>query len=386
MSETIFPTLSKQDWKARFNKELKEATLENLIARNPAEELDLFPYFVASETEKHDLSGLLPEKVDGYWEQVYPVYPNTSNEQILEALNFGANSLYVEEIGPQLDKQLAGVQLAYIQTHFYVRDLDKMHALHLFLTQTDQLGFQGSASVSNPNLWQELNRLFPIQATLETNTLPYHLEGANAILETALALAMGKEMLQGVDCLPRFRFGIGSDYFLELAKFRSFRLLWANIAQHFGKNPLAQIQAETSERECAKTDTDTNLLRLTTMAMSALAGTADALIVHPHDTNKPNATRWALHIQNLLREESYFSKLEDPGFGAYYVEQLTEQLMNKVWSKFLWIEEQGGFAAALKKGVIHAELHRLQAIRNQALQEGKVVKVGVNKYLGKAGK
>lgn len=386
MSEFLFPTLSKQDWQARFNKELKEANLENLIARHPAEELDLFPYFVASETENHAVSGLLPEKVDGYWEQVFPVYPNTSNEQILEALNFGANSLYVEEIGPQLDKQLAGVQLAYIQTHFYVRDLGKMHALHLFLTQTDQLGFQGSVSVSNPNLWQELNRLFPIQATLETNTLPYHLEGANVILETAIALAMGKESMQGVDCLPRFRFGIGSDYFLEMAKFRSFRLLWANLAQHYGKNPLALIQAETSERECAQTDTDTNLLRLTTMAMSALAGTADALVVHPHDAHQKNASRWALHIQNLLREESYFSKLQDPGFGAYYIEQLTEQVLTKSWSKFLWIEEQGGFTSALNKGLIHSELHRLQAIRNQALADGKAVKVGVNKYLGKAAK
>ena len=68
MSEILFPTLSKQDWQARFNKELKEANLESLIARNPAEELDLFPYFDASETEKHDLSGLLPAKVAGYWE------------------------------------------------------------------------------------------------------------------------------------------------------------------------------------------------------------------------------------------------------------------------------------------------------------------------------
>ncbi|MBX7182965.1 MAG: hypothetical protein K1X82_12695 [Bacteroidia bacterium] len=384
MSNASFQQYSKQDWMNRFTKELKDAHVDDLIKRNPAEELSLFPYFVEGESVNHDISGLLPDKTEGGWEQVFPVYPNTRNEQILEALNFGANCLYIEEVSPNLMQQLKGVQLAYIQTHFFVRDIEKLHELHLFLTQSNQLDFQGSVSISNPNLWEEANRLFPIHSTLEVNCLPYHLEGANVVLELAIALASGKEKNQGIRCLPRFRFGISTDYFLEIAKIRAFRLAWANLAGAIHCNNLVWIQSETSERESAQVDTDTNLLRLTTMTMSAISGTADSVVVHPHDSGALNGQRLALNIQNLLREEGNFASVNDPGYGAYYVEQLTDLVLKMTWEKFLWIEELGGMKSALDSGKIHQEMQRLNAIRNQALQEGKVVKIGVNKYLAKA--
>jgi len=380
MSDIFTSSLLAKAWQGRFDKELKGANLDSLISRNPAEEFSIFPYFTSENQERHDLSGILPEKADAYWEQVYPVYTETSNEQIIEALNFGSNSLYVAQITPHLSKQLDKVQLDYIHCHFHVQDEQALQTLHSYLTKTNQNQFKGTVCTSSSSLIKNVASHFPNQASVEVNTCSFHLNGANIIFETALALALGKEYLQNSGPSPRFIFSVGTDYFLELAKFRSFRLLWANIANRYSVSPIANIQAETSQRECTQIDTDTNILRLTTMAMAALAGTANALVVHPPGTENINTQRIAFNVQNILREESLFGKLSDPGFGAYYIEQITSLLLEQIWSKFLWIESQGGFTNALKNGHIEKEIKRINTLRNQALSEGSLVKIGINKY------
>ncbi len=379
MLSPTFPPSEKQDWLVRFTKEIKDLDVSSISQHSPSEEINIFPYFTTGETPPHNLSALLPPKTESGWEHTFEVTAKTSNSEILAALNFGANSLYVSEISANLPAQLQGVQLSNIRSHFFVKNEQELEILHSFTSGN----IDGTVAVSNSLLVGKLKQIFPKQATIEIDTTSFHQSGSNILLEMALALALANQYAVN-DIGFRFRFAIGTDYLFEIARLRAFRILWANLAQLKALHPMCLIQAETSRRELSPIDTDTNLLRHTTMAMAAISGTADSLIVRAHTLeNSDDANRLALNIHNLLADESEFEALSDPCYGSYYIEALTEALIDKAWEKFLWIEENGGYSGIETSGWLAAELNRIDALRKADLTSGKVVKVGLNKYTQK---
>jgi methylmalonyl-CoA mutase len=185
----------------------------------------------------------------------------------------------------------------------------------------------------------------------------------------------------------RFSFATGSNYFMEIAKLRAFRYLWAKILEAYGvENETAKtyIHAMNASRNKTVYDPFVNMLRTTTETMSASLGGADSITVLPYDTlfEEPNdmAVRVARNQQIILKEESFFDKVADPAAGSYYIENLTNNLIRKSWDLFLEIDEKGGYIPVFQSGEISDRIRQEAsnydlnvAIRKQSI-------LGVNQF------
>ncbi|MCD6555571.1 MAG: methylmalonyl-CoA mutase small subunit, partial [Bacteroidales bacterium] len=198
--------------------------------------------------------------------------------------------------------------------------------------------------------------------------------GATVVQELAFALASANETLAEAEkaglnpetLIPKmmFTFGVGSNYFIEIAKIRAARLLWAEIAKTWSpeaKDKAAMfINSVTSDVNKTAYDAYVNQLRTTTEAMSAVIGGTDCLTVNPFDITykKPDnfSERIARNIGIILKEEAHFDKSIDPAAGSYYIENLTNDIAENVWNLFLKIEELGGYHNALKQNFIQDKI------------------------------
>jgi methylmalonyl-CoA mutase len=184
-----------------------------------------------------------------------------------------------------------------------------------------------------------------------------------------------------------FNFSVGSNYFLEIAKFRAARLLWKNLIEAYGGDAdqqKAYIHGETSRWNKTLYDPYTNMLRTSTEGMSAAIAGCDSLTVLPFDEHfrQPDnfSQRIARNQQLILREESYLDKVEDPAAGSYYIEQLTNQIAEKAWNSFQEIENEGGLFDAIENGTVQSAIQQSQQQRNQAIAKRGRTFVGTNQY------
>jgi methylmalonyl-CoA mutase len=216
----------------------------------------------------------------------------------------------------------------------------------------------------------------------------WHEAGAHAVQEVGWALAEAVERLAaagssiGIDDAARqveFVYAVGSNYFFEIAKLRAARLLWAQAAAAFGAEEdacRAQIHVRTSRLNKSVYDRYTNLLRVSTEAMSAVVGGADTLYVEPFGFS-PHLAR---SVQRVLREESHFDAVADPAGGSYYIEALTDALAAAAWKLFQEVEAGGGYSRALSSGAIEKALAETRQARRKAVSSRRRTLVGVNNY------
>jgi methylmalonyl-CoA mutase len=233
--------------------------------------------------------------------------------------------------------------------------------------------------------------------TLGVNGLVLREAGADVVMELASMLAMGTtyvdEMiarglsLQAIVNGMAFTSGVGPFYFMEIAKFRALRALWARIISAYGDENVdgrLWVRAQTSTYEWTRYDRHVNLLRATTEAFAAVVGGVDALTVTPfcRPTGEEDdlARRISRNIQIILRDESHLDRVIDPAGGSYYVEWLTRQLIDKAWALFVEIDEAGGYLEELKNGGIQNRIHQARTIREKDLAKRKQILVGVNAY------
>ena len=198
--------------------------------------------------------------------------------------------------------------------------------------------------------------------------------GASLVQELAFALAQGTEYLikltgagikiDDVANNIKFNFGVGGNYFMEIAKLRAARLLWANIVKGFKpenvKSACMVIHSRTNSFNKTLYDPYVNMLRTQTEAMSAALGAAGSITVEPFNSvsGKTNefSERIARNQQILLKEESYFDKVVDPAAGSWYIENLTVSIAEHAWNLFLRISDMGGFIKAFDKGFVQDEI------------------------------
>ena len=222
--------------------------------------------------------------------------------------------------------------------------------------------------------------------------------GASVVQELAFSLAQGAQYLENltemglsVDQVAsniKFNLSIGNNYFMEIAKLRAGRLLWAQIVKAFGpeKDCSARmiVHSETASYNKTVYDSYTNLLRTQTEAMSAALGGAHSITVLPFDSiyQTPTAIseRIARNQQILLKEESYTDKIADPAGGAYYIENLTASVAEQAWKLFLEVQEKGGFADAIKEGFIQRQVKEMANRRDQNIALRRENLLGVNQY------
>ena len=222
--------------------------------------------------------------------------------------------------------------------------------------------------------------------------------GAYIYQELGYALAWGNEYLQqlvdaGVDVdlaakKIKFYMGISENYFMEIAKFRAARLLWAQIVKQYEPKCNCAckmvINASTSTYNQTVFDSYVNLLRSQTEAMSAALGGVHSMVVTPFDTpyEKPTefSERIARNQQLLIKEESHFDRIVDPSAGSYYIEHLTDALAQEAWKLFLKIEDEGGFLEAVKKGTVQADINATNVKRHGDAAKRKEFLLGTNQF------
>jgi methylmalonyl-CoA mutase len=226
-------------------------------------------------------------------------------------------------------------------------------------------GFDYLASLIRETLVLENYRCIHINGKWFKNS------GSGSVHELAFALSMAVEYVnqmteRGLDPGSvaksiRFSFGVGSSYFIEIARLRAARLLWAAVCRKFGitgKSSRMEIHCETSTSNTITGDPYMNMIRTQTEAMSAVIGGTDSLTIHPFggDNGRPGEfpERIARNQQLLLKEEALFDKVADPSAGSYYIETITSLVVENAWKLFLQIEECGGFLAAFNSGLIHS--------------------------------
>jgi methylmalonyl-CoA mutase len=225
----------------------------------------------------------------------------------------------------------------------------------------------------------------------------YHDGGALSVQELGFALATGAEYLR--ELLRRgctvdrvagrflFSFALSPHFFLEIAKIRSARLLWASIVSAFGGSTgvgQMRIHGRTSSFFATRFDPHSNLLRATTEALSGALAGCDSLHVSAFDEClKPAdefSRRIARNTQIILKEEAHVHHVVDPAGGSWYVEWLTEALAEKAWKVFQEIEAEGGMTQALLKGLPQQIVAQSFERRMADLEAKRTQVVGVNVY------
>jgi len=222
--------------------------------------------------------------------------------------------------------------------------------------------------------------------------------GADVVTELAYGLAMGNEYMaaltdRGISSDTaasriRFSFGIGSNYFFEIAKLRAARMLWALIVSKYQPDNLAstgiEIHCVTSRWNKTIYDPYVNMLRTQTEAMAATLGGCNSLTVEPFDAvfQSPGefSERIARNQQLIMREEAYFGKVADPAGGSYYVESLTNLIAEHAWKIFTGTEAHGGFLKALYNGSVQKRVKECAGKRFKDISSGKEVFTGTTIY------
>ncbi len=228
----------------------------------------------------------------------------------------------------------------------------------------------------------------------------YHMQeaGATADIELAYTLADGLEYLRtgvkaGLDVdefAPRISFfwGIGMNHFMEIAKMRAARMLWAKLVKTFNpKNPKSLIlrtHCQTSGWSLTAQDPYNNVVRTCVEALAAVFGHTQSLHTNALDEALALPTdfsaRIARNTQLYLQEETDITRFVDPWAGSYYVERLTHELMHRAWALIEEIESLGGMAKAIETGVPKMRIEEAAARKQAGIDSGSDVIVGVNAY------
>ena len=239
---------------------------------------------------------------------------------------------------------------------------------------------------------------FPHYRCISVNADTLCNNGAYVYQELGYALAWGNEYLNQMTeaGIPadqaaksiKFNLGIGGVYFMEIAKFRAARMLWAHIVKKY--NPQCDcackmyVNATTTTYNMTIFDSYVNMLRSQTETMSAALANVDAIVVTPFDAPYETPTEFAERIarnqQLLLQEESHFDKIVDVAGGSYFIEKLTQSLAEEAWKLFLAIEEEGGFLAAAEAGTIQNTINETNATRHANAGKRKEFLLGTNQF------
>lgn len=230
------------------------------------------------------------------------------------------------------------------------------------------------------------------------NGQKFHNCGATIVQELAFTLAAGHEYVvklmeagltvdQAASTI-RFSMAVSSNYFMEIAKFRAARMLWANIVEQYKPrsecSTKLKIHAITSQWNITAYDPYVNMLRGTTEAMSATIAGVHSLEVTPFNAAYESPTdfssRIARNVQLLLKHESHFNHVTDPAGGSYYLETLTKSIAEQAWILFREVEAKGGYIAAFKEGFIQDTIEASAARKNKNIATRREILLGSNQY------
>lgn len=444
-TETLFEQfapISTEQWEEMLKKDLKGADYEKKLVWQTLEGMKIKPYYRSEDLknapQRNHLPGNFPytrgTKDNNDWlirEEIHVLNKNEANNQALKAIENGANSIEFVLYDDAVKSLHSFEQLLYkinpeeIEINFTAFGQNPVFVEYLLADivkmkfdpnkvcgsiTLDPLGFilLHGRTCSGPiaDIFQNLNELIrriherlPRYKVITVNAQHVHNAGGHAVQELAYALSMGAEYLHrmtargtAADYIANhmtFVFAAGTNYFMEIAKFRAARIMWASLVEKYApQDPQAakmRIHARTSEWTTTNYDVHVNLLRSTTQTMAAALGGADSITTLPYNYANGQhddelARRIARNQQIILKEEAHFNKVIDPAAGSYYIEHLTTELIENAWKLFNKVEELGGFMKAFVSGFIHADIEKTAQTRRENIATRKEILLGVNEY------
>ena len=431
-----FPPISTTEWEDKVIADLKGADFDKKLVWRTNEGFNVQPMYRAENIVGLKTTDSLPgeypyvrgTKCDNEWlirQDIFVENPQEANRKALDLLNKGITSLGFQigrdQITPEsLASLLNGIDAEKVELNFIscIKNASKIgEELSSYFKKQgiDLQKVKGSICFDPFKRILKHGRDFPKYADMaeqvinSVSELPgYRVLMADAFMlnnagsyitqELGFALAWGNEWLSvltdkglTVDKVAnriKFNFGISSNYFMEMAKFRAARMLWAKIVSAYKPNcdcaSKIEMHAQTSQFNMTIYDAHVNLLRSQTETMSAALAGVNSITVTPFDITykQPDefSERIARNQQLLLKEESHFNKIVDPAGGSYYIETLTASIAEEAWKLFLEVEDAGGFYAALRSGFVQNTVNAAAESRRTAIARRKEILLGTNQY------
>ena len=409
MAENLFdafePVSSKQ-WKQQNQYELKGADYNDTLVWESLEGIKVRPFYHEDET---DIKYTLKENTEPFQilQNIYVHDVNLSNKRALDSLNRGAESIRftIENENVVIGDLMQNLSLENVNYFFYLPflSIDFVNKINEFATKNNakcfiQLDPIGQLT-KDGNWFENLDKDFEkLNAISSKTSVPfitiqsglYQNAGANMVQQLAYTLAHVNEYFNRIKSINQpitIEIAVGTNYFFEIAKLRALRLLFNTLASEYNHPFNCHVIVTPTKRNKTLYDYNVNMLRTTTECMSAILGGANSIANLPYDAlyHKDNefGDRIARNQLLVLKHESYFDKVSNPGDGAYYIEKLTEQLAEKALLLFKEIEEKGGFITQLIEGNIQKKISESAAKEQELFDTGKEVLLGTNKYPNK---
>ena len=444
-----FPPVTTEEWMAKINADLKGVPFEKKLVWKTSEGFNVNPFYRAEDIEGMKTAESLPgefpyvrgTKTDNDWkirQNIEVTDFKEANAKAKDLLIKGVTSLgfilkredvLAENIAALLD----GIYPEAVELNFKTCNCKSAELIGLLADYLKSKGADLSKCVGSVNYdpfkkmlikgrndenWLtqaaavlEAGKTLPRYRVLAVNAFNFNNAGSYITQELGYALSWGNELVaklteQGytadeVAKKIKFNFGIGSNYFMEIAKFRAGRWLWAEIIAAYA--PKCQrdcenskpdgfcrcaakmnVHAQTSEWNMTIYDAHVNLLRSQTEAMSASIAGVDSITVRPFDkvykTPDDFSERIARNQQLLLKEECHFDKVTDPSAGSYYIENLTYSVADQAWKLFLEVEDKGGFYAAVQSGDVQNAVNAAGEKRRAAVATRREILLGTNQF------
>ncbi|EIJ78794.1 methylmalonyl-CoA mutase, small subunit [Bacillus methanolicus PB1] len=434
MKNEQFPAFSIDEWKEAAEKNLKGKLLDSL-SRCTYENIKLKPLYSAEDEVDWETSQF-PGFPD-YRRGIYSLGYNQSEWYVAQTIQYKNIDELKTSLSSSLDKGQTSIsfevqtdtagRLKEIIGNIYEKNPFSVNAKlfqYVFIealldiagdsaekitgfTGMDPIAVlaeQGTLPIKISELydqWAELikkaDQNMPHLKTILVDTTPYHNGGASAVQELAAGLSAAvfhiQELLDRKLSLEKilykivFKFSIGANFFMEIAKLRAARMIWNKITEAYGALPENRkmiIAAETSKFTKTAYDPYVNLLRSGNEAFAAVLGGIQYLHVSPYNEPENNfssfSDRIARNTQLILKEEAHLNKTVDPAGGSWYVEHLTNELAEKSWELFLQIEDHGGIFEALKSGWLQQQISEIREKRQMDVYTRKQSIIGTNIY------
>lgn len=429
-----FPPVSTAEWKAKVEADLKGAPFDKKLVWRTNEGFNVQPMYRAEDIENLATTNSLPgefpyvrgTRTDNDWltrQEIIAETPAEANAKALDVLTKGVTSLgfRVEEpTAETVAALLKGIDLKAVEVNFTScprKALELARVLVAYLKENGaekdfhgsidfnpfkralkhETEFPGDITAMSCELLDTVKNV-PALRVLSVDSNVLSNAGAYIYQELGYALAWGSQWMtmlteagrcaDEVAARVKFNMGVSSNFFMELAKFRAARMMWAQIAEQYkpeSKDSCKMMaHAVTSRFNQTLYDAHVNLLRSQTEAMSAALAGVDSITVTPFDvpykTPDEFSERIARNQQFLLKEESHLDKVIDPAGGSYYVETLTVAIAKEAWKLFLEVEDKGGFLACVNDGSVQAVIRETAAKRHTDVARRKEILLGTNQY------
>jgi len=403
-----FETISSKQWKQQIQYELKGADYNETLVWESLEGIKVKPFYHNDEVEESNsnLSKNPSKEAFKILQNIFVHDVKKSNERALNTLNRGAESIRftIENDIISIENLMQNLPLEKTTYYFYLPflSIDFVSKLNdfaaknqaKFIIQLDPIGQlckDGNWFENLENDFDKLNTISKFQIpTININSGIYQNAGANIVQQLAYTLAHANEYFNRIPAINQpitIEVSVGTNYFFEIAKLRALRLLFSTLAIEYNHNFDFHIIATPTKRNKTIYDYNVNMLRTTTECMSAILGGANAIANLPYDAlyHKDNefGDRISRNQLLVLKYESYFDKVSNPADGAYYIENLTQQLAEKALELFKDIEKNGGLITQLIEGNIQKKIQESAAKEQDLFDSGKEILLGTNKYPNK---